>query len=88
MKVIQPSASVMFFKPENEMTAEQAIEWAGRKCYKSEDKITDDSAEKFIRMIRKRGHHAMLEFGYAMAHVVGDRGNSHEQVRHRLASYA
>ena len=88
MKIVKPSAEVMFFVPENGMSAEQAIEMAGRNCYKSEDRITPDSAEKFVRMIRKRGHHAMLEFGYVMAHIVGDRGNSHEQVRHRLASYA
>lgn len=78
MKVIKPSAEVMFFVPENGMTPEQAIEKAGRNCYKSEDKITHDSAEKFVRMLRKRGHHAMLEFGYAMAHVVGDRGNCYD----------
>lgn len=37
------------------------IEKIGRICYKSEDKITDDSASKFVRMLAKNGHTAMLE---------------------------
>lgn len=39
------------------------IEIAGRTCYKSEDKITTDSAEKFVEMLIKRNHTAMLEHG-------------------------
>lgn len=39
------------------------IELAGRTCYKSEDKITEDSAEKFINNMIKSGHLAMLEHG-------------------------
>ena len=37
------------------------IEKIGRICYKSEDKITDDSASKFVQMLAKNGHTAMLE---------------------------
>jgi len=36
---------------------------AGRTCYKSEDKITSSSAEKFVDMLVRKGHHAMIEFG-------------------------
>lgn len=39
------------------------IEIAGRTCYKSEDKITRDSAEKFVERMVKSGHGAMLEHG-------------------------
>lgn len=39
------------------------IELAGRTCYKSEDKITEDSAEKFVNNMIKSGHLAMLEHG-------------------------
>lgn len=39
------------------------IELAGRSCYKSEDRITEDSAEKFVNMIKDRQHTAMLEHG-------------------------
>jgi len=67
------------------------IERVARTCYKSEDKITEDgeSAKKMCKMLVKKGHTAMLEFG-GMIHVliISNRGFTHELVRHRLASYA
>ena len=39
------------------------IEQAGRVCYKSEDKITEDSAKEFVERMVKSGHGAMLEHG-------------------------
>ena len=39
------------------------IELCGRTCYKSEDKITDESATVFIQNLIGRGHTAMLEHG-------------------------
>ncbi len=39
------------------------IERCGRVCYKSEDKITEDSAKKFVAGIIRRGHDAVLEHG-------------------------
>lgn len=41
------------------------IERAGRTCYKSEDKITEDSAKEFANRMIKSGHGAMLEHGTA-----------------------
>lgn len=41
----------------------KAIELAGRVCYKSEDKITDESAEKFVSNLLSRGHTSVLEHG-------------------------
>lgn len=64
-----------------------AIEEAGRVCYKSEDKITDGSAEKFIEGIIKRGHEAVLEHQSITVKFVTDRAVTHELVRHRLASF-
>lgn len=63
------------------------IEQAGRTCYKSENKITSDSAEKFIRNLLKRGHEAVIEHGSVTLRITCDRGVSHEIVRHRLAAY-
>ncbi len=60
--------------------------WCGN-CYKSEDKITDGSAEKFVANIIKRGHEAVLEHKSFTVKFICDRGVSHEIVRHRLASY-
>lgn len=64
------------------------LELVGRTCYKSEDKITEDSAAKFVAGLIKRGHEAMLEHVSITVKFVTDRGISHEIVRHRLASYA
>ena len=64
------------------------IEKAGRTCYKSEDRITDESAEAFVRKLIERGHESVLEHESITVRFVCDRGISHEIVRHRLASYS
>ena len=87
MRIIDPIIEVYFHTPEGEFP-EQFLERVGRTCYKSEDRITEDSAPKFIKMLVRRGHHAMLEHCVASAHLVCNRGVTHELVRHRLASYA
>ena len=56
MKIINAQASVLV---ENDPI--KKIEKCGRVCYKSEDKITEDSSEKFVANIIKRGHEAVLE---------------------------
>lgn len=62
MKIINPSVEVLHTGLEKDfMTPEQFIERVGRTCYKSEDKITDDSAARFVRNLINRGHEAMLE---------------------------
>lgn len=66
----------------------RTIERAGRVCYKSEDKITDGSAERFVRSIIERGHESVLEHVSLSARFIVDRGVSHELVRHRVASFS
>ena len=62
MRIITPSVELMRAGTEiNFMLPEQFIEKVGRTCYKSEDKITDDSAAKFVSNLIKRGHEAMIE---------------------------
>lgn len=85
MKVIRPGYEILTDITGNEL---KLIELAGRTCYKSEDKITDDSAKKFVSNIIKRGHEAMLEHSILSVKFICDRGVSHELVRHRLASFA
>jgi thymidylate synthase (FAD) len=63
------------------------IERCGRVSYKSEDRITPDSAEKFIRNILKSGHESVIEHHSITIKFVCDRGVSHELVRHRIASF-
>ena len=62
MKLIKPSFEIIEQKPGTKGLL-QHIERCGRTCYKSEDKITDDSAKKFVDMLVKRGHTAMVEHG-------------------------
>ena len=64
------------------------IELAGRVCYKSEGRITEGSAEKFIKNLLKRGHESVLEHEKITVRFVCDRGVTHEIVRHRVASYS
>lgn len=45
------------------------IEKAGRTCYKSEDKITEDSAKKFVDMLTNAKHGAMLEHGTVYLYI-------------------
>jgi thymidylate synthase (FAD) len=84
MKIVKPSVELLFVTP----NSAQLIEAAGRTCYKSEDLITDDSADKFVKMIGKRGHVSVIEHAYATFRFITDRGITHEIVRHRLASYS
>src|SRR4030042_3621567 len=66
----------------------QLIELAGRTAYQSREKITDDSAIKFVEMIRKRGHESVIEHSAMTVEFNNvSRGLTHELVRHRLAAY-
>ena len=64
MRIITPEVELMragLNLEEEKFTPAQFIEKVGRTCYKSEDKITEDSAEKFVSGLVKRGHEAMIE---------------------------
>lgn len=86
MKII--SASYRIETPIDGKQILKRIEHAGRTCYKSEDRITDESAKAFVRMLIQRGHESVLEHESITVRFVCDRGISHEIVRHRLASYS
>ena len=64
------------------------IEKIARTCYKSEDLINDESAEKMIKKLIKMNHLAMIEHASVSVLFTCDRGVTHEIVRHRVASYA
>jgi thymidylate synthase (FAD) len=81
---MKPVEGVLF-----EDTPERLVEYAGRVCYKSEDKIGEGTAEKLINTTLKPNHHwSVMEHSQASFHIVCDRGVSHEIVRHRIASYS
>ncbi|MDH5541932.1 MAG: FAD-dependent thymidylate synthase [Nitrospinota bacterium] len=64
------------------------LERAGRTCYKSEDRITEESSPKFVKSILDRGHESVIEHESVSVRIICDRGVTHEIVRHRLASYS
>lgn len=85
MRIIKPGFE--FMTPISAQAIMEHLERCGRVCYKSEDRIAEGSAEKFLANIVKRGHEAVLEhFSFTVKFIV-DRGVSHEIVRHRMASY-
>jgi len=86
MKIIEPSFKIL--DRVNGNCVLKKIERAGRTCYKSEDKITNDSAVKFCKTIIASKHHSVLEHEKISVLIVCDRGVSHEIVRHRIASYS
>lgn len=63
MKLINQSFEILEQKDFTLKGIKQFIERCGRVCYKSEDRITDDSYEKFVNMLEKRDHARPLEFG-------------------------
>jgi len=71
----------------NETAILEKLELCGRTAYKSENRITPGSAEKFIRTIIKSGHDSVLEHVSISVKFICDRGITHELVRHRIASY-
>ncbi len=68
--------------------AEQHIEFCGRMAYQSQNRITENSAEKFIESLIKRCHTSVLEHGVVSFRISNiSRACSHQLVRHRLASF-
>lgn len=86
MKIINPRVEVLDDVNGKEML--KRIERIGRVCYKSEDKITEESSIAFVTNILKSGHESVIEHEKVSVRVICDRGVSHEIVRHRLASYS
>jgi thymidylate synthase (FAD) len=64
------------------------IERIGRVCYRSECRITDDSAATFVKRLIDSKHESVIEHYSITVRVICDRGISHEIVRHRIAAYS
>jgi len=84
MTEIIPSVHVFPFDADTIM---KTLETAGRTCYKSEHRVTAESAAPFVRARINERHTSVLEHAVITVRFVCDRGVSHELVRHRLASY-
>ena len=68
MRIVKPSAEVM----KHDLHPYEFIEKVGRTCYKSEDSITEGSAERFVGSLVKREHMAMLEHEH-LYYVLSDK---------------
>ena len=87
MKIISPSYSVI--TSINRHGVLSAIESFARVCYKSECKITKDSAPEFVRkLVKVKKHESVIEHSSISVRFIVDRGVSHEIVRHRLAAFS
>ena len=62
MKLINQSAEI-WEQPEGEVGIYKQIERAARLCYKSENKVTEDSYKRFINMLNDKVHNSPLEHG-------------------------
>jgi thymidylate synthase (FAD) len=85
--------NIHIFKPGFEILSPfkgllERIELAGRTCYKSEHRITQDSANKFVRMLCKNGHESVLEHASVTVKIIGSRDMSHQLVRHRIGAFS
>lgn len=85
MRLIEPKIEVI--NKYGEKAVLQRLEEIGRVSHKSEDKITENSAEQFVKNLIKWGHESVLEHISITVKFTTDRAVSHQLVRHRLASY-
>lgn len=90
MRIVDAGFEVLTPISEGGITELQFLEKIARKCYKSEDKISEDgeSAKKLVGSLIKSKHEAILEHLSLSVLFICDRGVSHEIVRHRMASFA
>lgn len=89
MKLIKPSFEI-WEQPAGLEGVYKQIEKVGRVCYKSEDKITEDSAKPFVDRMIKSGHGAMLEHGtvYMFMPIGCDKHDYHVAWKYHKNKYS
>ena len=87
MKLIKPSFEI-WEQPAGLEGVYKQIEKVGRVCYKSEDKITEDSAKPFVDRMIKSGHGAMLEHGTVYLCIRKEGNESLEVDRYLMNPYS
>ena len=88
--IVKPGFEILTPK-ETIATYQKQIERFARVCYKSEDRITDGSAEKLIRHLlqsKPNKHESVLEHLSISVLIICSRAASHQLVRHRIAAYS
>jgi thymidylate synthase ThyX len=85
MQLVKPSYEILYADPR----AVELLELAGRTCYKSEGKITPDSAAPFVqKLVCNYRHESVIEHASITVKFTIDRGVSHELVRHRICAFS
>lgn len=84
VKVVEPGFK--FLEPINGEKIVKNIEYYARVCYKSEDKITENSAENFLKSIIKSGHESVLEHEKVTVIFTCDIGFYKDITRHRAGT--
>jgi len=95
MNIVQPYARILMpprgigkFTIDNGKDLLRLCEYAARVSHRSEDAITDDSYDKFLRFIvLQHGDFSVIEHASVSVEALVDRGITHEWVRHRLGAY-
>lgn len=85
MKIIEPSIEVQNFNGEQIM---KNIERACRTCYRSEDKISDESYKTLLKNCITRGHESVMEHEKITVRMICDVGVYKDLTRHRIASFS
>ena len=92
MKIISPSVELLGYSKLIDDNSEESpmklLELAIRNCYKSEDKITEDSWQKIIKIILDNNHTSTLEHVSFTFRIITSRDILQEIARHRIASYS
>lgn len=88
MQLIQ--SSIIPYEVIDGATILRKIEYAGRTCYRSFDKMTEDitNTETFVANAVKRGHESILEHIALTFKVVCSRDVLAQWTRHRMSSYS
>ena len=85
MRIVEPWIKVEKFDGKEIM---RRIERACRTCYRSEDKITDESYKNLLKNCLNRGHESVLEHEKITVRIYNDIGSYKDLTRHRFASFS
>jgi len=85
MKVIAPHFEIL--EDLDSQSLAVRIEACGRICYKSEDKISPESAEPFIRSIIKHGHNSVTEMAVLTLRILYDSESYAGQLFHLVPKF-
>lgn len=84
MRIVEQNFEVVDVGPSRVEGSAKKIEAYGRTCYKSEARITENSADEFVRMAIRRGHHSILEhvsFAFTRVDPLWKRGMHPQTIR-------